>query len=282
MTTLLDLLTNRIRRISLPYLRSRAKRLKESVWQLNARTILKISEVDINRAEVDAMRFVTENTTIPIPRLYDHWERGGEGYIIMEFVEGITLRRAWKTLTEAQRAHVMRTIAGYVYQLRALPQPPPPPTSGLPRTGWIGSASCRGFSDMLAYANYTPIGPLPNEAAWHDWRIPLYELALSIPVYAERLAQIRKKFRDDDPIVFTHGDLVRVDGEGPEDVKVTAVLDWEQAGWRPIYWEGIKRRWMEGKPDWVQFMRENLNAGYEWAEALEAELLKLGGGLPPA
>lgn len=112
MTTLLDLLTNRIRRISLPYLRSRAKRLKESVWQLNARTILKISEVDINRAEVDAMRFVTENTTIPIPRLYDHWERGGEGYIIMEFVEGITLRRAWKTLTEAQRAHVMRTIAG--------------------------------------------------------------------------------------------------------------------------------------------------------------------------
>ena len=80
----------------------------------------------------------------------------------------------------------------------------------------------------------------------------LYDLALSIPVYAERLAQIRKEFRDDDPIVFTHGDLsmlnilVRVDGEGPEDVKVTAVLDWEQAGWRPIYWEGIKWWWMEG------------------------------------
>ena len=288
MGTILSPATNRIRRLLLPSLLPRAKQLKgTTVYQLNATTVVKVTDVNMHRAEVDATKYVAANTTIPVPRIYDHWEHGSDGYIVMEFIEGVTLRKAWKTLTSAQRARIMHTLVGYIHQLRALPQPPPPPSSNLPRTGWIGSASCRGFSDMLAYSNYTPIGPLPNQAAWHDWRLSLYRFALSNPSSAARLAQIRKEFREDDPIVFTHGDLsmlnimVRVDGDRPEDARITAVIDWEQAGWRPIYWEGVKCLWMESKPDWVQFIREALNAGYAWVEQLEVELVELEGGIPP-
>jgi|TARA_R110002003_G_scaffold214_40_gene16330 hypothetical protein len=47
---------------------------------------------------------------------------------------------------------------------------------------------------------------------------------------------------DDGPILLTHGDLrpanIIVTAKGP--VKVVAIVDWEQAGWYPDYWEYCK------------------------------------------
>jgi serine/threonine protein kinase len=39
--------------------------------------------------------------------------------------------------------------------------------------------------------------------------------------------------------VFTHGDL-RPDNIIVKDGRVTAILDWEMAGWYPDYWEFVK------------------------------------------
>ncbi len=51
-------------------------------------------------------------------------------------------------------------------------------------------------------------------------------------------------FRDDTPVVFTHGNLNPqniVISTGPSP-RVVAVLDWSQAGWYPAYWEFCKAR----------------------------------------
>ena len=101
---------------------------------------------------------------------------------------------------------------------------------------------------------------------------------------AERLSQIQDEYPVDSPIVFTHGDIrglnvpVRVNGDGADDVEVTALLDWAQAGWRPLYWEGVK--WWRMEPYWDEFNRAHIYPGYERVQALEVELLQTS-GLPP-
>lgn len=60
-------------------------------------------------------------------------------------------------------------------------------------------------------------------------------------------------FRDDTPVVFTHGDInpqniLISTGPNPQ---VVAVLDWSQAGWYPAYWEFCKAR--QGADKGVEF-----------------------------
>lgn len=46
--------------------------------------------------------------------------------------------------------------------------------------------------------------------------------------------------------MFTHNDLVAPNillSPGP-DPKVAAIIDWNQSGWYPAYWEVCKARWV--------------------------------------
>ncbi|KAJ5238448.1 Aminoglycoside phosphotransferase [Penicillium chermesinum] len=78
-------------------------------------------------------------------------------------------------------------------------------------------------------------------------------------------------FTDNHDIVFTHSDIaprnILVEGG-----HVTAILDWEDAGWYPAYWEYYTRalRQLKPVPDWPEYlpviflpnMRENM---WAWA-----------------
>ena len=54
----------------------------------------------------------------------------------------------------------------------------------------------------------------------------------------------RQYLPDDAEIRFTHGDLhpsnIIITSSSPS--KVIAIVDWEQAGWLPVYWEDCKAR----------------------------------------
>ena len=98
---------------------------------------------------------------------------------------------------------------------------------------------------------------------------------------------IRQAMSDEHYIVFTHGDinrrnvLVRVHGEGPDDVEVTALLDWEQAGWRPIYWES--RKWLfedGGTSGWAEFAEDVIGSGHKAELDLDGELQAISGHIP--
>jgi len=61
-------------------------------------------------------------------------------------------------------------------------------------------------------------------------------------------------FRDDTPVLFTHGgihpsNILISTGPNP---RITAILDWSQAGWYPAYWEFCKARRAAGSMpgDW--------------------------------
>ncbi|KAL1692532.1 kinase-like domain-containing protein [Schizophyllum commune] len=292
---LLSPLFNRIRRLFVPYLlrrgESRYPRLSLSVHRLPAGTVLKRRKAYRLRPEADAMQFLSRQrlpTPIPVPRLVDYWENDEEGYLVMEYIEGERLLRVWRNLSSEQHAHVIRTIAGYVEALRAIPQPLPP---SLPSAGWIGSASGGPFTDLAVTWSQVALGPFPSQASFNDWHMSLFDIfARESAKTAARVAEKRREMRDDHPIVFTHGDinmenvLVRVHGEGPEDVEVVALLDWEQSGWRPLYWEAMKWLWLTRRSPvmdaWREFGWKVLSGGYEDDARREFELFEIS-GTPP-
>ena len=82
--------------------------------------------------------------------------------------------------------------------------------------------------------------PFPTRAVFHDWLSWLWRRHVPDPQSIED--PWRDLFPDNGPIVLTHGDLrpanIIITAKSP--ARVVAIVDWEQAGWYPDYWEYCK------------------------------------------
>ncbi|KAJ0414802.1 hypothetical protein BJY00DRAFT_294481 [Aspergillus carlsbadensis] len=100
----------------------------EVLHSLVARKVVKISDTlvvksgpNLGRNEVDTLRFIAENTTIPVPKVRDVQEENGKVLAItMDLMPGKTLKDAWETLDQTQKTSVAKQLHSYVLQLRAL------------------------------------------------------------------------------------------------------------------------------------------------------------------
>ncbi|TFK95187.1 kinase-like domain-containing protein [Pterulicium gracile] len=289
----LNTLVSVVRCQVIDYLRKRGRNrygtMKGKASRLTSGLVLKTGQHDAVSAELEALSFVAAHTSIPVPRVRYHWQDKGDASVIMQFMEGEMLQRVWADLSPAQRRHVMQTLSGFVDQLRLLSQPPPPSSlSHLPREGWIGSTLGHSFHDASMTQEVAAFGPFASERQFYNWRVSRFDLLTWNADTAAKLADIRQRMRDDHPIVLTHGDinrrnvLVCVHGPEQEDVEVTALLDWEQAGWRPIYWES--RKWIFGNPkprEWADFALHGIGMGNNDDIQLDTELQAISGHIPP-
>lgn len=184
---------------------------------------------DLNR-EVMAMRFVWDHTTIPIPRPYRALRSHDLTVIVMDFIDGERLDRAWPTLSLWSRFRVVWTLRSYVRQLRRIPVPPPP------------------FPG--------PLGPNPTEChgtAFHF--LPVYLQERAWTTTEELLGALKKtadnrfcdhhngqeptprpEFENTGPLVFTHHDLNMRNVILGKDGKIW-LLDWDYSGYYPRYFE---------------------------------------------
>ncbi|KAE9400988.1 kinase-like protein [Gymnopus androsaceus JB14] len=274
-------LTNRFRRLIFPILYKRSVKLPGgSVYRLTARTVVKVGVFEDLACEAEATQYISERTNLPIPRVYDLFTRR-EGkqetsYLIMSYMPGIMLQRHWRQLTFAQHESVMRQVKDMISVLRSLPQPEP--------GKWIGTVSRGPFNDRLVGRNYL-YGPFQTEEQFNDFRMEYFNQTpwSDIPEVVAQVADIRRRMPVDSNIVFTHGDinqrnlLIDVKGDRPEDVQITALIDWEQAGWRPAYWEKLKIRYQSGVgPQWKRW-REMIEA-YHQDLRRETEIALVIGG----
>ncbi|GAW20300.1 hypothetical protein ANO14919_098020 [Xylariales sp. No.14919] len=181
----------------------------------------------IRESEVEAMRFVREHTTIPVPRVYATTPKS----ITMDYVEGTTLEKAWKGLSDADRVEIMNQLRGYVDQLRAI------------KGSYIGGLGRTPAVDERRF--FDEGGPFESEAEWNDFLLGGAKGAC--PEILQSM--LRSQLRTDHEIVFTHGDLhscnIMV-----RDGRIVAILDWENAGFYPEYHELVKPlrspRWRVG------------------------------------
>lgn len=175
--------------------------------------------VSLESYEVSNLRFVAASTTIPVPKVHDvRWEDGKVAGIVMDYMPGTPLDKVWKTLSSDEKQSIIEDLRGYVSQLQNL--------KGSPYIGAIdGGVVNIGNLDTRG-------GPCDSEKMFNEWI--LSDLIADFPAVLRHYAE--GSLFNDHEIVFTHGDLHRrnilVDNG-----QITAILDWEFAGWYPEWWE---------------------------------------------
>ena len=70
---------------------------------------------------------------------------------------------------------------------------------------------------------------------------------------------------------------ILVEGED-DDIRITVLLDWEQAGWRPEYWEAYKFVVAAaGRGDWVHLGRRQAVPNYDTEIERERQRVVISG-----
>ncbi|KAI9745362.1 MAG: hypothetical protein M4579_007657, partial [Chaenotheca gracillima] len=163
---------------------------------------------------------------VPTPRMHKA-ERTADGVcrIHMDFVPGQTLDKVWPELSLEQKADVVRQLREILTAMRA--QKPPAQTL-------IGTCSGGEVHDLRVYSHYTA-GPFEDEEAFNKGTV--LDLLPGTPmVLREAFA---RRLRTDHRLTFIHADIaqhnIMIHGG-----RITALLDWEYAGWFPEYWEYVK------------------------------------------
>lgn len=267
------LASNAARRMFISYLLRRGKILDggRRVIKISRSTVVKCLPANTGRVEAATQQLVASRTSIPVPAIYDYWTKGDTTYIAMEYVKGRQLRYWWKRLSDDQKKKIFAQLKQHLNALRSIPPPDP---------SYIGRI-IPGEPIMITSVSEELFGPFEDEKSYMDWRFAKQEKhAEGYEPSLERLRSIRQAFRTDHRIVLTHGDLgphnilVECDGPGVDDIRITAIIDWEMSGWLPEHWEYYKSDLMARFPD-LREMLDVMFLEYKVEYELEKELYDL-------
>ncbi|KAF8156634.1 kinase-like domain-containing protein [Crassisporium funariophilum] len=187
------------------------------------------------------MRFVAENTTIPVPKVLFTGTFGHVKVIKMRYVKGIRVWNAWNRLTKAEQTQLCLDLEGYVKQLRSLP----PPSPGQVSSTWGGW--CRDHRIGIK-----PIGPFQTHDDFHRCLRGNTDLDAHREHYPEVFALHSGSYASN----FTHADLT-LHNVIVRNGRIVGIIDWECSGWRPEYYEYTRAHFNPlGVPDeWFDAIR---------------------------
>lgn len=176
--------------------------------------------------EILAMNFARRHTSIPVPRVL-HYPRSSNKvwYLCMEEARGVSLNKTLETMTTEQLDHIASQLKWVLAELRKVkPQA-------------IGSVSGGPFRNP-----YFPCHPeIRPKYAFPTYRefIEYFRELLLVWCTPQWTNQLLARFPVNASIVFTHSDLlprnIMVEGS-----TITAIIDWELAGFYPEFWEYCK------------------------------------------
>ncbi|KAF7556439.1 hypothetical protein G7Z17_g1423 [Cylindrodendrum hubeiense] len=185
----------------------------------------------VHLAEGATIKYVADNTSIPVPKIYCSFVWRNRAYIVMEKVQGEAITRAWPRLSEDNRQTIFAHLKLLIQELRTLkPQGP-------------GLKSCTGGSlrDSRIPRAFPRFGPFTSIQEFHLWlRDGLQPSEAQSSVSDQEWREVQEMATRQDgewpPPVFTHADLnpanIFVRGD-----QVVGIIDWEFSGWYPHYWE---------------------------------------------
>ncbi|KAG7285364.1 hypothetical protein NEMBOFW57_009990 [Staphylotrichum longicolle] len=218
--------------------------------------------------EGENMIFVQQSTSIPVPKVYAIFQDEVRGYkvtfIVMEYIPGVLLNRAWNGLGASEKQHLVAQLRRYMDELRSIPSPGY--YGGLWRQQ-IRDRTFESLADGLPFPEPEITGPHETEEQFVEAMCHCLDRAVTSyengPARRERhLAYLRRHYHavfKGHPSVFTHADffrgniMVRPDGS-------VVVIDWERAGWYPSFWEycgSILQ--LEHRDDWNEVVYQILD-----------------------
>lgn len=205
----------------------------------------------VTRNEEAALWFARERSSVPVPKVYaaryQQMGRHRDGSLLMQFVEGTTLKSSWDGFDEAAKERICHDIWALIGELRTIPRP----------AAWAHMAHCNA-EGLPAYD--VPV-QIPTASTADDGSLwsrisERYLCGSARPCNRAREAPPRS--------VFTHGEVaprnVMVDADG----RITGILGWEKAGWYPDHWEYTKMMAPACEEDWQACMERTKPEGWRW------------------
>ncbi|KAF2438884.1 kinase-like protein [Karstenula rhodostoma CBS 690.94] len=180
-----------------------------------------------------AMRHYLGNA-VPVPEIYGWRTDGDQVFLYMEAISGRTLEQCWPEMEEDDRLRICRELRAMCDAMRQLKQDP--------SDTFVGTIARGTLYDRAINPRYmAEAGPFTSVKEFHEWFTSLYKRPMPDPTISVP-DPYRQDLPDNSEIVFTHGDLHRsniiLSTSTPH--RVVAIVDWEQAGWLPAYWEDRK------------------------------------------
>lgn len=198
-----------------------------TVYRLPFGLYLRRSSTDLAekyRVEAHTLRMIERHTNILAPRLLDVFHTSKYSYLLMTRVPGRPIGPMLSTLTDEQLKQAVTDLKGYISQLRQIPRDE--------SEHRICNSKGGGILDWRIPDSQQEELMFKSEADFNRY--------LTQPFLGDvqkRAAVSHDKQHD---IVFTHGDLNPRNILATEDGKITGIVDWENAGWFPEYWEYTK------------------------------------------
>ena len=62
---------------------------------------------DMDLTEAATLRFISENTSLPVPKVYIAFTHGDSSYIVMERIKGEMLGKGWVNRSEESKSKVL-------------------------------------------------------------------------------------------------------------------------------------------------------------------------------
>jgi len=184
-----------------------------AVWAIGNNAICKVHHWSSDTtSESETIKFVQANTPhVPVPEVIHSWEDGNRSFLVLKRVEGITLRDAWETMSAAQQDSILNEVVHMCDTLATV-------TSDRLQNVYGGPA----LEPYLAHSNNDSLEPLNV----FESKRYFFREDLDNPEIGERF-------------YLYHPDL----GPGNiivRDQKLSAIIDWESAGFYPRFWISTK------------------------------------------
>ncbi|KAI7763754.1 hypothetical protein LZL87_011611 [Fusarium oxysporum] len=193
-------------------------------------------------------------SSVLVPEIYGWTEDGGEVFLYMQLVEGVTLEKRWEFLNKEDKTGICEQLRDMVIDLRQVKHDS--------NDEFLGQINRGPLQDVVFADGIRPrAGPFSSVKEFHDWLSFLFKRLAASGSHWEgyKLEDIPDPYRqllpDDPGVKFTHADLhqsnVMVSEGSP--CRVVAVIDWHQSGWYPDYWEFYKAEYTNHwESEWVQ------------------------------
>ena len=217
-----------------------------------------------NLPEASTMRFIAQNTSIPVPKVYCAFTRKGRTYIAMERINGEMLGRTWVKRSDESKAKILQQLKRMVDEMRNIPPPPrQQQKQGVCNVDGGPIWDCRLPGKSMCHGPFESV---------HDFHRHLRGGLDADPnAFPEFNKLVALQDRAWPPPVFTHGDLSSLNILVRGDV-IVGIIDWETAGWYPSYWEYTTASQVSPM-NW--FWREEIDKFLDpMPEALEMERLR--------
>lgn len=230
--------------------------------------------IHVSLSEGEVMLHIAKSTSVRIPKIYALYRDRNEqkNYIVMEKIQGKTLKEIWPTLEPKAKEVITSQLRTSFDQLRRLPSP-----------ARFCALHGSPLPDALFETHEDPncrTGPFESEEQLNQALLEKYvaseaRMEGKAIFYERAWASV---FSGHEP-VFTHGDLQQKNIMVSEDTDrlCVVIIDWETAGWYPSYWEYARAIFacFGFEDDWSFWLEQALDPylnEYAWMYILMLEM----------